>query len=414
MQGAQDVPGVRDTQGAQDVPGARDTQGAQDMQGARDTQNPYALADSHNVKDTRVFDVTPGAPQDVPHAVGAPSMPVVESAPVAQPTPAAQGLQNMIAAPAPQDAPDTLAAPVPQGSPVTPAAPAVPRNMRATSAAPPAPQDVPGMAVAPNAQAARFESGAELPKAAPAAPAVPQTNQPAAAAAAGSPDISTTQVRGYAQPRPAPLSANGAGTIVNASKAKVALRTTDAAPLRLERAATIAPRVMSPVPMMPHAAPAPVAAAVVSLPASSAGIADSQLGSQIVQSMRMQWAQGGGEATIELNPNFLGRVQVSVRVDRGVVSASVRADTTVVREWVAAHRDELSQTLAQQGLRLDKLEIAQAPKEQSARDGAHDPRHTDREASRHRRDDGTLDADTFDVQVPQELLDETPRSVEPR
>ncbi len=397
-QTAQVAPDIVAVQGRPNAESAPVAQGAPAVQGAQVVQGAQAVQGEQAVQGAQT---APAAPDIV---VG-PGKPSAESAPASPPASAAQKLQNAIAAP-PQ-----------QGAMETPAASAAPLRATRDTAVPPsvsapAQSGVPGAPVTPAAATAQLESGAPPPAVAPAGPTVSQAKQPADATATGRPDISTTSARGYAQPRVVAQSTAGADANAAASKVKVALTPADAAPLRLERA-VIASRVMAPVPVLPHTAPA-VAAAVVSLPAPSAGIADSALGSQIVQSLRMQWAQGGGEATIELNPNFLGRVQVSVRVDRGVVSASVQADTTVVREWVAAHRDDLTQTLAQQGLRLDKLEIAQAPKEQPARDGARDPRHADRDASRHRRDDGALDADTFDAQVPQELLDDTPRSGEPR
>jgi flagellar hook-length control protein FliK len=126
------------------------------------------------------------------------------------------------------------------------------------------------------------------------------------------------------------------------------------------------------------------------------GAVETHVTDQIVQSMRMQFERGGGEASIELNSNFLGRVQVQVRVEHGVVSANVQASTPLVREWITTHRDELTQTLAQQGLRLDKLEIAEPAKEQPARDNTRDQRQAPRESSRQRRDPRQQAPDTFE------------------
>lgn len=129
---------------------------------------------------------------------------------------------------------------------------------------------------------------------------------------------------------------------------------------------------------------------------TQAGAAESQITDQIVQSMRLQWQQGGGEATIELNPNYLGKVQVSVRVEHGAVTASVQAETPLVREWMATHREELTQALSQQGMRLDRLEIAETAKESAPRDTTRDSRQPQRDAQKPRRDDRERTADTFE------------------
>ena len=129
---------------------------------------------------------------------------------------------------------------------------------------------------------------------------------------------------------------------------------------------------------------------------TQAGAAESQITDQIVQSMRLQWQQGGGEATIELNPNYLGKVQVSVRVEHGAVTESVQAETPLVREWMATHREELTQALSQQGMRLDRLEIAETAKESAPRDTTRDSRQPQRDAQKPRRDDRERTADTFE------------------
>ena len=77
--------------------------------------------------------------------------------------------------------------------------------------------------------------------------------------------------------------------------------------------------------------------------------------------------------------------------------------TTVDVLAIAAHRDELSQTLSQQGLKLDRLEVAEAPKDQASRDNGRDARQPQREAARHRRDERDDTAETFELQDSQEI-----------
>jgi flagellar hook-length control protein FliK len=153
---------------------------------------------------------------------------------------------------------------------------------------------------------------------------------------------------------------------------------------------------------VPHSATVLAGAGAVTAEVTATTLAEAHVTDQIVQSLKLQWMKGGGEATIELNPNGLGKVQVQVRVEHGAVSASVQAETPVVREFVASRRDELVQNLSQQGLRLDKLVVAETPKEQPARDGARDPRQAHREPARQRRDDRGAETDTFELNTPQE------------
>lgn len=204
----------------------------------------------------------------------------------------------------------------------------------------------------------------------------------------------------FARPPIVSLAVDHAGA-PNAPKLKITLGLGDVASPRLDRV-TAGARVLSPVYVAPHSTPAPMAAAAAPAAMTVAGLVDAQVTDQIVQTLRMQWAQGGGDATIELNPNALGKVRIQVRVDRGVVSASVQAETPLVREWVASHRDELRENLAQQGLRLDKLVVAETTKEPPTRDGARDPRQGPRESSRQRRGDRDEPTDTFELNDPQE------------
>ena len=77
----------------------------------------------------------------------------------------------------------------------------------------------------------------------------------------------------------------------------------------------------------------------------------------IVQSVRVQIRQGGGEAHIRLNPAHLGELSVLVKVDGTGVSATLRAESPLVRSWLESHQDELKAALKEQGLSLDDLVI---------------------------------------------------------
>ena len=69
----------------------------------------------------------------------------------------------------------------------------------------------------------------------------------------------------------------------------------------------------------------------------------------------MQWRNGVGEAKLRLTPEHLGEVLVSLQVRQGAVSAVLRADSDIVRDWVRAHQHELKSALAAQGLELGEL-----------------------------------------------------------
>ena len=176
--------------------------------------------------------------------------------------------------------------------------------------------------------------------------------------------------------------------------------------MRAERV-TVGPRVLGPALLVPSMMTLPPTSGVLgTVAAASIGAAvETQMRDQLVQSLRLQWSKGGGDATIELNPTVLGRVLVQVRVERGVVSATVQAETPLVRAWVTDHRDELNQSLAQHGLRLDRLEVAETPKESPTRDSARDPRQSPKDAARQRREgrEGREHpTDTFELNDPQE------------
>jgi flagellar hook-length control protein FliK len=100
---------------------------------------------------------------------------------------------------------------------------------------------------------------------------------------------------------------------------------------------------------------------------------------QIVDSIRLQWTRGGGEAQVTLEPKYLGPLTVNVRIDRDVVSATVIAETPAVREWLRANEALLRQGLSEQGLRLDRLEIAEPAAETPHRDQDSHGRPRDRD-----------------------------------
>jgi flagellar hook-length control protein FliK len=92
---------------------------------------------------------------------------------------------------------------------------------------------------------------------------------------------------------------------------------------------------------------------------------DTDLPEQIVQSIRVQALDLGGEARVRLRPEYLGEVVVSVKVDGGAVTATLQADTAAVRRWIETHEVSLRMGLAEHGLHLDRLIVSEPAKSES-------------------------------------------------
>ena len=110
--------------------------------------------------------------------------------------------------------------------------------------------------------------------------------------------------------------------------------------------------------------------------------------SQMVQAMRVQVAQGGGQAEITLQPTYLGGVTLSIKVDDNGVSASLAADTPAVREALRAQEPALRQALGDQGLRLDRFEVSEpseTPKKNAS--GGHNAPPNEQQPPRQKRRD---------------------------
>lgn len=150
--------------------------------------------------------------------------------------------------------------------------------------------------------------------------------------------------------------------------------------------------------------PAPSAtlasAAVVSAEAIETAAAV-ELPAQVVQSIRMQAINGGGEAIIRLNPEYLGELVVAVKVEQGAVSAALQSDVPAVRKWVEANEGSLRQALADQGLQLDRLTVSgdAAKTETGEREGHREDSREDESQPESRRQRKKAPDATFEVVV---------------
>jgi hypothetical protein len=103
---------------------------------------------------------------------------------------------------------------------------------------------------------------------------------------------------------------------------------------------------------------------------------------QIVQSIRLQAVQGTTEARVQLKPEHLGNLNITLKVEHNQVTATIQADVAAVRQWIESHEASLRQSLSEQGLQLAKLEV-NPDDQQAARDeqGSDQPRRQPRRRS---------------------------------
>ena len=118
--------------------------------------------------------------------------------------------------------------------------------------------------------------------------------------------------------------------------------------------------------------------------------------SSIVQSIRLQMRDGVGTAIVNLEPDYLGVVSIALRVENGTVTATMHAENPQVRAWMEANQGMLRESLAGQGLSLDRLLITD---ERIADERSSDRRHQQEQEQHARQRPRRDDASTFEVIV---------------
>jgi flagellar hook-length control protein FliK len=106
-------------------------------------------------------------------------------------------------------------------------------------------------------------------------------------------------------------------------------------------------------------------------PVAAADTPAADTADRLVQSMRVQFQRGGGDAIVHLRPEHLGPVTVTLRVEDGAVTARIHADNPVVAEWLQANEQTLREGLRSNGLHLDRLHVerdGQAPDQRGRRE----------------------------------------------
>lgn len=83
----------------------------------------------------------------------------------------------------------------------------------------------------------------------------------------------------------------------------------------------------------------------------------SQIFDQIVQQAKFQIAGGKSEATIRLQPEFLGKVEMKITVEDGKVNVRFTAENAAVRSMMTENLQDLRRNLAELGLEVENVAV---------------------------------------------------------
>ena len=84
-----------------------------------------------------------------------------------------------------------------------------------------------------------------------------------------------------------------------------------------------------------------------------------QVAQQVEQGMLSTVKGGGTRLDLQLNPQELGSITVSLSVRNGEVSAVIRSEKSETTDMISRQVDAIRMNLEQQGLKVDKLEVRQ-------------------------------------------------------
>ena len=79
---------------------------------------------------------------------------------------------------------------------------------------------------------------------------------------------------------------------------------------------------------------------------------------QIVQKARIAVKAGYPEMEIQLKPDSLGKLKLHIALENGLISARFIAESLQVKHIIEASLPQLKQSLGEQGLQLDRLEVS--------------------------------------------------------
>jgi len=78
---------------------------------------------------------------------------------------------------------------------------------------------------------------------------------------------------------------------------------------------------------------------------------------QVVQKARLLVTPGITEMQIQLKPEFLGKLDLSISSENGQVTARFNAENYRVKEVIEANLNQLRDALAEQGVKVDQLQV---------------------------------------------------------
>ena len=89
-----------------------------------------------------------------------------------------------------------------------------------------------------------------------------------------------------------------------------------------------------------------------------------QVAQQVEQGMLSTVKGGGTRLDLQLNPQELGSITVSLSVRNGEVSAVIRSEKSETNDMISRQADAIRMNLEQQGLKVDKLEVRQETRQE--------------------------------------------------
>lgn len=310
-------------------------------------------------------------PQPLPEPPAESPAPAMHAAPATNPMPATHFVQATGGAPAPQPAPAIQPASLLDSAPATPQTPAAPPAPSRPAAAPHAvsvPSVVGPVATQGNVpeQATITTLSEPTPAGNIASIAVPaakvSTSAIASVAAPTVPDATVAKVistlqgqRERDEPADAPVADAPAPHAPRQSTASAipieTPPTPTAVPSVITAAAPVVTVAQSPV---VHETLAPAALRQTLVPTTDDG---APVMPRLVEMMRWQAREGGGQAELRLRPELLGAVTVSIVVENGAVKATVSAETPAALEYLRSESSGLQEALEERGLTLDEFEV---------------------------------------------------------
>lgn len=78
---------------------------------------------------------------------------------------------------------------------------------------------------------------------------------------------------------------------------------------------------------------------------------------QIVEKAHIALGDGQSEMKIQLQPDFLGKVNMQIKVEEGVITAKFAAENLQVKQLIEANLSNLRQNLADQGFNVQQLQV---------------------------------------------------------